>query len=102
MDPCLAGTAFYLRRLLAGQAAQLAAAVRVARAGSIGGIGPFALDLPLRAAGEGDQRRPERPGALVSILGATAIVPAAIARVRARLGELVAAHVCQRRQPLRV
>jgi hypothetical protein len=49
-------------------AIQLAAAIRIARDGVVGVIGPLVLDLPLCAVREGDQRHIERPGALVAIL----------------------------------
>src|SRR5207244_2931136 len=73
----------------AGAGAEVAAAVRV------GGVAPVALDLPLRAVREPDETAAERPGALVGVLGAGAVVPGVELRVGERLAELVAAHVAE-------
>src|SRR5579863_1510260 len=89
--------------LLAGEAAFLAGTVGIAGAGVVGGVGPFTLDLPLGAVGEGHQRRAESPCALVSVFLALRVVPGAGAGgVGARFGEFVAAHVGDRRQTLGV
>src|SRR5579862_672758 len=52
---------------IASEAAFLSGAVRVSRSGVVGIVRPFALNLPLRAVGETDQRRAEGPRALIAI-----------------------------------
>ena len=55
--------------LFAAEAALLTGAVGVARPGGVGGVGPFALNLPLDAVAETDERSTESPSALVAVLG---------------------------------
>ena len=89
--------------LLAGETASLAGAVGVAGAGGVGRVGPLALDLPLGAVRESDQRCAKRPRALVAVLRALRIVPGAgVGGVAASFRQLMAADIGQRGQTLGV
>src|SRR6202035_4808742 len=65
------------QQLLAGQAALLPGAVRVAGPSRVCGVGPLTLDLPFGAVGERHQRRAKGPCALVAVLFAGRVVPGA-------------------------
>src|SRR5256714_269617 len=80
----------------AGSGAEVAAAERV------GVVAPVALDLPLRAVRKGDEAAAERPGALVGVLVAGAVVPGVTVRIGERLTELVPADVRDRSEALDV
>src|SRR5439155_16632351 len=79
----------------------LEAAARRALAGVVRVVRPLLLQHPLRAVLERDVAG-ERPRALVAVLGAARVEPTGAARVRDRLGQLVARHVRERREALRV
>src|SRR5882672_6141933 len=74
------------------QAAPFAAPVRQTGTIRVGGVGPVHLDLPLGPVLE-CHRSIEYPGALVGVLGARGIPPAAVARIGNSLGQFVAADI---------
>src|SRR5437764_1250361 len=76
------------------QAALLTGIIGVAGSGSVGGVRPLALDLPLRPIAERHQRYVEGPRAFVAVLLALTVVPRAwTIGITPRLRQFMPAHV---------
>src|SRR5689334_4094382 len=77
--------------IAAVDAASLTAAVGIPQTRIERRVRPVSLDLPERVVPERQERRAERPGALVRVLLAVGVVPRVQVRIRHHLGQFVTA-----------
>ena len=88
------GFAKLARSLVTVEASLLARAVGIADPGGVSVVGPLALDLPLSAVTERDQRDIESPRAFIPILLAPLVIPGArVVGISASFGEFMSADI---------